>query len=239
MPAKKRKNAPPASEAYCQRVLDLSIMAGMEPNEPGRPPPSPIAPKPMGSLPPPVAPPRSRGARSEPPPPVAGFPIDIGAVIAAPATAAGPAFSPEKAITEQLEALDRWVRANRRDGRRAALRYGLLKGPAFLCVVAALVAASLAEGRVVVILTALAALAIAIDTAWSGPSSQAHRRAIADIRDLENAVKLKWDKIRIAHPDPRDPSRSAEALAILDSIHQKRDAIGRSLASQQPSPPIE
>jgi hypothetical protein len=147
-----------------------------------------------------------------------------------------PESAPEKAIAEQLEALDQWAMANRRDGRRSVARYCLLKGPALVCIVAALVAESLAEGQGVIVLTALAAVAIAIDAAWSSPSTQAHKRAISDIRELENAVKVKWDKIRIARPDPRDPSRSAEALAILDSIRQKREAIGRTLASRSAVP---
>jgi hypothetical protein len=219
-------------EAYCQRVGDLGIMARMEPNEPGRPSSSASPPKPMGSLPPPVAPPRSRGGRSEPPPPVA-FPVDAGAALGAPVVVnAAPASPPEKAISEQLEALDQWAIANRRDGRRAVARYCLLKGPALVCIVAALVAEALAGGQGVIVLTALAAVAIAIDAAWSSPSTQAHKRAIADIRELQNSVKLQWDKIRIAHPDPRDASRSTEALAILDSIGQKREAIGRTLASR-------
>jgi len=206
-------------------------MAAMEPKDLGGPPPSPKPPKPMGSLPPAVAPPRARSPRSEPPPPVVGSLIG-GAVKAA----ALPVSSPENAISEQLEALDQWARANRRGARRAVARFCLLKGPAFVCVVAALVAEALAKGEGVIVLTAIAAVAIAIDAAWSGPSSQAHKRAIADIKELESTVKVTWDKIRIAHPDPRDPARSTETLAILDSIQNRREAIKRSLAGRQEGP---
>jgi hypothetical protein len=209
-------------------------MAGMEPNEPGRPSSSPIPPKTMGSLPPPVAPPRAR-PKSEPPLAVAGFPIDAGA---APVTFnVAPLTSPETAISEQLEALDRWAQTNRRDGRRAVARYCLLKGPALVCIVAAFLAEALAEGQGVIILTALAAVAIAIDAAWSSSSTQMYKRAITDIRELQNTVKIQWDKVRIAHPDPRAPARTAEALAILDSIRQEREMIGKTLANRGAAAP--
>jgi hypothetical protein len=215
------------------------MMAGMEPNDPGHPSPSPIPAKPMGSLPPAVAPPRARSPKSEPPP-SARPPFDAGGALPVPAVpSAAPLAAPEKAIAEQLEALDLWARANRRDGRRAVMRYCLLKGPALVCIVAALVAESLAAGQGVIVLTAMAAVAIAIDAAWASPSNQPHRRAISDVRDLQNTVKLRWDTIRIAHPDPRDPSRAAEALAILDLIQQRREMIGKSLANRGGAAPAE
>jgi hypothetical protein len=150
-----------------------------------------------------------------------------------------PETAPEKAIADQLETLDRWADVNRRNGRRAVARYCLLKGPALVCVVAAMVSESLAGGEGVIVLTALAAVAIAIDAAWSSPSSQPYKNAMAEIKELQNAVKLRWDKIRIAHPDPRDPSRSAEALAILDSIERKREAIANALGNRGPATSAE
>jgi hypothetical protein len=146
-------------------------------------------------------------------------------------TSAG--FSPEKAIAEQLVALEKWAVANEKDGRRAGRRFWLLKGPAFICAVAASGAESFGYAHAVTVLGAVAALAIAIDAAWSGPSNQVHFRALQDIRNLENAVKLKWDKVRLSHPDPKDAARSAVALAILDAIQTKRDQIARYLASPQ------
>jgi hypothetical protein len=215
------------------------MMVAMEPNDPGRPLPSPIPAKPMGSLPPAVAPPRARSPKSEPPP-SAKSPFDVDGALPVPVVPnATQIAAPEKAIADQLEVLEQWAKANRRDGRRAVLRYCLLKGPALVCIVAALVAESLAAGQGVIVLTAVAAVAIAIDAAWASPSMQAHKRAISDVRDLQNTVKLRWDTIRIGHPDPRDPSRAAEALAILDLIQQKRETIGKSLASRSASATAE
>jgi hypothetical protein len=147
-----------------------------------------------------------------------------------------PGFSPDKAVAEQLAALDNWALANDSDLRKASLRFWILKGPAFLCAVGASAAESFGQGRAVIVLGAVAALAIAIDAAWTGPATQVNKRAIQDIRNLQNAVKLKWDKVRISHPDPKDAARSSEALAILDTIQARRDEIARYLASPQVGP---
>jgi hypothetical protein len=152
---------------------------------------------------------------------------------------AAPGFSPDRAVTDQLAALQNWAEANERDTVAGAVRFWLLKGPAFLCAVAASAAESFGQGRAVIVLGALAALAIAVDAAWSGPANSMHQRAIHDIRGLQNSIKLRWDKIRIMHPDAKDPARTAEALAILDTIQTKRDEIARYLGSPQTSPPAE
>ena len=148
-------------------------------------------------------------------------------------------FSPDKAVSEQLAALENWAQTNERDAVSGVTRFWLLKGPAFVCAVAASAAESFGQGRAVIILGAIAALAIAIDAAWSGPAIQVNRRAIHDIRSLQNSIKLKWDKVRISHPEAKDPARSAEALAILDTIQSRREEIARYLASPQSSPPAD
>jgi len=148
-------------------------------------------------------------------------------------------FSPDKAVAEQLAALESWAETNEKDAMSGVTRFWLLKGPAFVCAVAASAAESFGQGRAVIVLGAVAALAIAIDAAWSGPAVQVNRRAIHDIRSLQNAVKLKWDKVRISHPEAKDPARSSEALAILDQIQARREDITRYLASPQSSPPVD
>jgi hypothetical protein len=155
------------------------------------------------------------------------------------AHAAPAGFSPDKAVAEQLAALEAWAETNEKDALAGVARFWLLKGPAFVCAVAASATESFGQGRAVIVLGAVAALAIAVDAAWTGPSVQVNRRAIHDIRGLQNAVKLKWDKVRISYPDPKDPARSSEALSILDAIQTKRDDITRYLASPQASPPVE
>ena len=148
-------------------------------------------------------------------------------------------FSPDGAVIEQLTALENWARANEKDSVAGAVRFWLLKGLAFVCAVAASAAESFEQGRAVVLLGAIAALAIAVDAAWSGPANAVHQRAIHDIRGLQNSIKLRWDRIRILHPDSKDPARSAEALAILETVQTRRDEIARYLGSPQTSPPAE
>jgi hypothetical protein len=194
-----------------------------------------------GPLPPPSVPPMRGLSRAEygrepsglPPPPPEVAPFDP------LAHSAPPGFSPDKAVTEQLAALENWAERNEKDALSGVTRFWLLKGPAFVCAVAASAAESFGQGRAVIVLGAVAALAIAIDAAWSGPAVQVNKRAIHDIRSLQNAVKLKWDKVRISHPDPKDPARSSEALAILDTIQTRRDEITRYLASPPSGPPTE
>jgi hypothetical protein len=145
-------------------------------------------------------------------------------------------FSPEKAVIDQLIALDAWATTTEDEAARMTARFWFLKGPAFGCALLASVAQSFGYGRAVILLGALAALAVAIDAAWTGPTHPLLARATRDIRNLENSVKLKWDKVRISHPDAKDPARSEQALAILDGIDAKRDEIGKYLANPQGSP---
>ena len=115
--------------------------------------------------------------------------------------AARAEFSPEKAVTDQLAALDTWAASTEEQAARVTARFWLLKGPAFLCAAGASTAESFGFGRAVIVLGSLAALAVAIDAAWTGPTSPLLQRAMQDIRNLQNTVKLRWDKVRISHPD--------------------------------------
>ncbi len=189
-----------------------------------------------GPLPPPSVPPlRSSSISSRiqlglPPAP------DVASFDALPAT---PGFSPDKAVSAQLDTLEEWAVANQRDALIASTRFWLLNGIAFLCAFSASMAQTFGQGRAVIVLGAVAALAVAVNAAWTGPGTQVNRRAIQDIRNLQNSVKLKWDKVRISHPDSKHPARSAEALAILDAIQTRREDIARYLASPQASPGTE
>src|SRR5215471_16359136 len=191
-----------------------------------------------GKLPPlAVPPPRSSPASSENPPPEAalGPPESYLGLIGA----GNDRFSPEKAVTEQIVSLDGWVRRNERDRRKVALRFWLLKLPAFTGAVAASVLEAFGYGREVIVIGAVVAFAIAIDSALTGPSQTPYQRAIQDIRNLQNSVKLKWDKVRILHPDPKDNARLEAALAILDAIQVRRNEISKYFASPQTSPTAE
>jgi hypothetical protein len=152
------------------------------------------------------------------------------------AQAARGDFSPDKAVNDQLATLDTWATTTEEQATQARARFWFLKGPAFTCAVGAPVFESFGYGHAVIVLGALAAIAIAVDAAWSGPTNPLLERAIRDIRNLQNTVKLRWDKVRIAHPEPKDPARTEEALAILDAVEATRDEISKYLANPQASP---
>ena len=149
-------------------------------------------------------------------------------------------FAPESAIDDQIAELERWALANLARDRREKLRFWVLRGIAFLGASGAAVAAGFAVGKVAIVLAGLAALAVAIDAAWpSGAFKNANQRAVYDLRELQNTLKLRWDKVRLAHPDPQARERIAHSLALLDSVQAKREEIGKYLGNSEPSPGVQ
>jgi hypothetical protein len=144
-------------------------------------------------------------------------------------------FAPETAIDDQIEDLERWAAANLRQDRSDKVRFWLLRGITFLGASGAAVAAGLALGKLAVGLGAAAALAIAIDSAWPVAFRNPSLRAVHDLRELQNMLKLRWDKVRLAHPDPTAPQRVAHAMAMLDAVQAKREEIGKYLVRAEPS----
>jgi hypothetical protein len=145
------------------------------------------------------------------------------------------AFAPEQAIESQIADLEQWALANVRAERKEFLRFWILKGCAFIGAAVAGLAGYLEAPRWALGCGALAALAVAIDAA--SPSSterSARRRAIHDLRELQHTLKLKWDKVRLAHPDKHSLKRVAHALALLDSTQAKREEIGKYLGDATP-----
>ncbi len=181
-------------------------------------------------LPPPSLPPRNPSLTPEPgplrssEPPSRGDSVDE--LMAPP-----PSFLPEKAINEQIEELERWALINVRHDRNERVRFWVLRGLAFLGAAGGAVAVALATPKVGVALSALAALAVAIDAAWPAPFRNPAMRAVHDLRELQNTLKLRWDKVRLAHPDPSAPQRVAHAMTMLDAVQAKREEIGKYLAS--------
>ena len=150
------------------------------------------------------------------------------------------AFAPEVAIDAQLGELERWALANLQSDRRQTTRFWLLKGVAFLGSVIAAVAAALEHERLVIVFASISALCVAIDAAWPSSSFRnANQRAVQDLRELENTIKIKWDKVRLAHPDPKAPARIAHALALLDEVQAKRHEIGKYLGAAEASPDVQ
>ncbi len=144
-------------------------------------------------------------------------------------------FAPEKAIDEQIEDLERWAEVNLRQDRNDKVRYWLLRSAAFLGSAGAAVAAGLLATKVALVLAAVAALAVAVDSAWPSSQKSPALRAVHDLRELQNSLKLRWDKVRLAHPDPMAPQRVAHAMAMLDAVQAKREEIGKYLISADPT----
>jgi hypothetical protein len=144
-------------------------------------------------------------------------------------------FAPETAIDDQIEDLERWALVNLRQDRADRIRFWLLRGLALLGSAGAAVAAGLAATKLAVGLGAAAALAVAIDAAWPPAFRSPALRAVHDLRELQNMLKLRWDKVRLAHPDPTAPQRVAHAMAMLDAVLAKREEIGKYLIRAEPS----
>jgi hypothetical protein len=145
------------------------------------------------------------------------------------------AFAPEAAIDEQIASLEAWALANLHNEHTEIARFWVLRGIAFLGAVAAAAATPLQLSQWAIAAGGVAALAIAIEAAWPVTADRvARRRAIHDLRDLQHTLKLKWDKVRLAYPDPNTPKRIAHALALLDAIQAKREEIGKYLGDASP-----
>jgi hypothetical protein len=150
------------------------------------------------------------------------------------------AFSPDDAIDEQIADLERWAVANEGREHAESLRFWVLRGVAFVSAVLSAVSVQFGYVRASAILAGVAAVFIAIDSAWPGASGRnPYRRAVYDLRALQGTIKLKWDKVRLAYPNATGARRVANALALLDAIQAKREDIGRYLGSAEASPGIK
>jgi hypothetical protein len=148
-------------------------------------------------------------------------------------------FAPERAIDEQIAELERWALANVARERRDKLRFWVLRGVAFIGAAGAAVSAGFGYPKLALALSAFSALAVAVDAAWpAGTFRSPHQRAVHDLRELQNTLKLRWDKVRLAHPDPQARERIAHALTLLDAVQAKREEIGKYLGSAEPSPGV-
>jgi hypothetical protein len=145
-------------------------------------------------------------------------------------------FSSEDAIDEQIMDLERWALANLRRLRNESVRFWILRGFGFVSAVASAAAPLLGYIRVGILLGACTALFIAIDAAWPGASLRNnYHRAVCDLRQLQGTLKLRWDKVRLAYPNPGSAKRVAHALALLDAVAAKRDEIAKYLGNAEPS----
>jgi hypothetical protein len=146
------------------------------------------------------------------------------------------ASAPEDAIEGQLAEVEAWVRSNTGKMHVELTRFWLLRGVAFLGAVVAAAGSAVALPNLAMVSASLVALAVAMDAAWPSSSDRtALRRANRDLRELEHTLKLRWDKVRLAHPDPASAKRIAHALVLLDAIQAKREEIGKFLGDASPA----
>ena len=145
------------------------------------------------------------------------------------------AVAPDKTIDDQILELEAWAKHNIRLTRLEAARVWALRGLAFFEAVGAAATSALSMTGAAVTCGCMAALAIAIDAGWPSAGDRvARRRATHDLRELQHTLKLRWDKVRLAHPNPVSPKRIAHALVLLDAISAKREEIGKYLGDASP-----
>lgn len=149
-------------------------------------------------------------------------------------------FAPETAIDEQINDLERWAQANLTRSRNEKIRFWVLRGLAVLGALLAALMAKRESPQFTILASVLAALCVAIDAAWPSDSFRnVHQRAVYDLRELQNTLKLRWDKVCLAHPDSSAAQRTAHALALLDQVQNKREEIGKYLGSAEASPGVK
>lgn|GEM_PF-878564 len=147
------------------------------------------------------------------------------------------AFSADEAVDRQIAGLETWCRAALWRERSDLARFWILRTAAFVGVTVASAAPYLPGSSPALPLGAgtLAVVALGIDTAWPPSADRvARRRAIRELRELQHTLRLKWDKVRLAHPERFSPKRIAHALALLDAAQAKREEVGGYLTDSSP-----
>jgi hypothetical protein len=145
-------------------------------------------------------------------------------------------FSPDKAIFGKIADLEEWAQTISAQERRETFRFWIMKGLSFFAAVASAAGGALFMPRLAVGAGIVTAISIAVDAAWPHSGDRnARRRAVHDLRELQHTLKLKWEKVRLAYPDPLAVKRIAHALALLDSTQAKREEIGGYLGEASPA----
>lgn len=166
-----------------------------------------------------------------------GFPGLDEAVASMPDDAIGPGdLDPEKALSTELHHLERWARGIVWGGRFEGALSVVLRSLALLGAGGAAAVGLMGRQELVLPLCSLAALAIAIHALAPRATALAvHRRALCDIRDLENLLKIRWHKVRLAASHVDSQKRLDAALQLLALLDENRKEIGRSLGSAEPT----
>jgi len=170
-------------------------------------------------------------------PPAATTPI---AIPGAPLLPGEATFSPELSLAEQMDELERWAVATQARIQVETLRITLIRTLTLACLLGALVTVPLGATTVAVALGVLAVIGMMLEVAWPGLGSgrSMRKEAVHALRELENTLKIDWDRVRLMYTDPGDPKRVEHALGLLDTVRAQRDRIARRLCDVEPSPPL-
>src|SRR5512141_991142 len=173
------------------------------PRVPGTPPPPPKRDSPS------TAPPPTPAASVAPP--VSTTPV---AIPSAPLLPGEATFSPELSLAEQMDELERWAMATQGRLQVETLRVTLIRTLTLACLLGALVTVPLGAVTVAVALGVLAVIGMMLEVAWPGLSSgrSMRKEAVHALRELENTLKIDWDRVRLMVTDPADPKRVEHAL---------------------------
>lgn len=153
------------------------------------------------------------------------------------ALAEDASFSADEAVDRQIAGLEAWCKAAIWRERRDLSRFWVLRSVTFMGVTVASAAPYLpgAPPALALVAGTLAVAALAVDSAWPPTGDRVSRhRAIRELRELQHTLRLKWDKVRLAHPERFSPKRIAHALALLDAAQAKREEIGTYLVDSSP-----
>jgi len=146
-------------------------------------------------------------------------------------------FSADDAVDRQIAGLEDWCRTAIWRERRDLIRFWVLRSIAFVGTTVASAAPFVpgAPPHLPLVAGTLAVVALATDSAWPETADRVSRhRAIRELRELQHTLRLRWDKVRLAHPERFSPKRIAHALALLDAAQAKREEIGGYLTDSSP-----
>lgn len=148
--------------------------------------------------------------------------------------------APERTLWGQMDDLERWASSSLQRVRLEAWRIVLVRVLALASVLGAGVMADRGQAVLGTALAAGSALLVILDTAWPGLGSgrSVRQQAVHDLRELQNAAKIQWDRVRLTFRDPSDRKRVRHAMALLDALRSRREQIGRRLCDMAPSPPL-
>jgi hypothetical protein len=149
-------------------------------------------------------------------------------------------FSPELTLAEQMDDLERWAVATLARIQVETLRVTLIRTLTMACLLGAMVTVPLGAVPVATALAVLAVLGMMVDVAWPGLNSgrSLRQQAVHALRDLQNTLKIDWDRVRLMYTDRADPKRLELALGLLDTVRAQRNLIAHRLCDVQPSPPL-